>query len=149
MPSFTLEAVVRRRRYLTSQNIWRALVAMLRSNTALRTAVLGGIHEGRAPEKVAYPHLVWTPVVPGVNEDDWSSRMIVALGDVVIVSRSSVEASNLDQSVADLLDEGVLTVIGQTALICYRTADIRLDEPDEEGQKVYRIGGSYEIWTNQ
>ena len=146
--SYTLDAVIKRR-YLTSQNIWRALVAKLRSDVTLRTTIVGGYHEGRAPEKVAYPHLVWTPVVPGVNEDDWSSRTIVALADVVLVSRSSVEASNLDQSVNDLLDEGELSVTGQEALICYRVSDIRLDEPDEEGRKVYRIGGSYQIWTNQ
>jgi len=135
--------------YLTSQNIWRALVVQLRSNAALKAALTGGIHEGIAPEKVPYPHLVWTAVVPGVKEDTWNSRMIIALADVVIVSRSSVEASNLDQSVLETLDEASLTVIGQSSLICHRLADIRSDEPDEEGRKLYRIGGSYEIVTSQ
>lgn len=136
-------------KYLTSQNIWRALVAQIRSNAVLKAALTGGIHEGIAPEKVPYPHLVWNAVVPGVNEDTWTSRMILALVDVVIVSRSSVEASNLDQSVDDTLDEAPLAVAGHDTLIAHRTADIRLPDFDEEGQKIYRVGGSYEIITSQ
>ena len=135
--------------YLTSQNIWRALVAQIRSNASLKAALKGGIHEGLAPEKVPFPHLVWIPVVTGVNEDTFDSRMILALGDVLVVSRSSVEASNLDQSVNETLDEVKLDVAGQSSLICYRTADIRLPDFDEEGRKIYRVGGSYEIVTSQ
>ena len=135
--------------YLTSQNIWRALVARIRSNATLRAAIVGDIHEGIAAEKVPYPHCVWTPVVPGVNEDTWGERTIVALGDVVIVSRLSVEASNLDQLMNEELDEAPLNVIGQHTLICYRVGDIRLTESDEEGKKIYRTGGSYEIQTSQ
>lgn len=135
--------------YLTSQNIWRALVAQLRSNGTLKAALTGGIHEGLAPEAVDYPYLVWTAVVPGVKEDTWNSRMLIALADVTIVSRSSVEASNLDQSVLETLDEASLTVTGQQSLICHRVSDIRLTDQDEEGRKVYYIGGSYEIFTSQ
>jgi hypothetical protein len=140
--------------FLTSQNIWRALVATLRSNASLRAALTGGIHEGVAPEAVSYPHCVWTPVVPGLPEDAPSpvtrrSRMYIALADVIVVSRNSVEASNLDQSVNEVLDGASLSVTGQTALICHRVADIRLPDSDEEGRKVYRVGGSYEIWTHQ
>jgi hypothetical protein len=135
--------------YLTSQNIWRALVAQLRSNGALKAALTGGIHEGVAPENVDYPFLVWTAAVPGVKEDTWNSRMLIALGDVVVVSRSSVEASNLDQSALETLDEASLTVTGQSSLICHRVADIRFADQDEEGRKVYRVGGSYEIVTSQ
>jgi len=135
--------------YLTSQNIWRAVVAALRADNGLKTALTGGLHEGLAPEAVPYPHLVWTAVVPGVKEDTWTSRMYVALADVVVVSRNSVEASNLDQSVSDVLDGVQLSVSGHTSLICHRVSDIRMSEDDEEGRKIYRIGGSYEIWTNQ
>ena len=135
--------------YLTSQNIWRALVAQLRSNATLKAALTGGIHEGVAPENVGFPFLVWTAAVPGVKEDTWNSRMLVSLADVVVISRSSVEASNLDQSVLETLDEASLTVTGQRTLICHRVADIRFADDDEEGRKVYRIGGSYEIVTSQ
>ena len=135
--------------YLTSQNIWRAVVAALRADSGLKAALTGGMHEGLAPEKVPYPHLVWTAVVPGVKEDTFNSRMYVALADVSIISRNSVEASNLDQSVCDVLDEAQLSVSGQTSLICHRVADLRDADDDEEGRKIYRIGGSYEIWTSQ
>ena len=135
--------------YLSSQNIWRSLVATLRADATLKAALTGGIHEALAPEAVAYPHLVWTPAVTGVNEDDWSGRMILALADVVIVSRSSVEASNLDQSVIPLLDEVGIAVTGHTTLICHRVGDIRFPDFDEEGRKIYRVGGSYEIVTDQ
>jgi hypothetical protein len=135
--------------YLSSQNIWRAFVAQLRSNATLRAALTGGIHEGIAADAAPYPLLVWMPVVPGVKEDTWNSRIIVALGDAVVVSRSSVEANNLDQLVLETLDEASLGVIGQSSLICHRVADIRLTDSDEEGRRLYRAGGSYEIWTSQ
>lgn len=124
-------------------------MAQLRSNVALRTALIGGIHEGLAPENVRYPYIVWTPAVPGVKEDTWSTRMLISLADVFVISRSSVEASNLDQSVLETLDGASLSVQGQASLICHRVADIRSVDQDEEGRLVYRIGGSYEIVTNQ
>ncbi len=148
MPSFAVDAVIRAP-YLTSQNIWRSVVATLRANTTLKNALTGGMHEGIAPEKVPYPHLVWNAVVPGVKEDTWNSRMYIGLADIVIVSRNSVEASNLDQSVNGTLDQVSLSVTGQTALICHRVGDIRVPDADEEGRKIYRVGGSYEIWTSQ
>lgn len=136
--------------YLTSQNIWRAIVSRLRQNASLRSALTGGLHEGLVPEDVQFPYLTWTAVVPGVNEDDWGSRMIVALVDLVVVSRNSVEASNLDQSVNDWMDMKPLPVAGQQTLICHRVGDIRMPpEQDDEGRVEYRVGGSYEIWTNQ
>lgn len=135
--------------YLTSQNIWRALVARIRSHASLRAALIGGIHEGLAAEKVGYPYMVWNAVVPGVKEDTWNTRMYVALADVLIVSRSSVEASNLDQLATEALDGAPLEVTGQRTLICHRVADIRLVDSDEEGHRIYRVGGSYEIVTSQ
>lgn len=135
--------------YLTSQNIWRAVVSTLRGNATLRAAVIGDFHEGVAAGKAPYPHVVWTPVVPGVNDDSWGERTIIALADVVAVSRNQVEASNLDQLMTEVLDEASLHVIGHHTLICYRVADLRDDDRDEEGRKVYRIGGSYEIQTSQ
>jgi hypothetical protein len=135
--------------YLTSQNIWRAIVARIRQNAPLKAAIVGGIHEGLAPENVPMPYLVYTAVVPGVNEDLWGSRTIVALADLVIVSRSSAEASNLDQSVTDWLDKKPLPVIGQSTLICHRVGDIRDHDQDDEGRLVHRIGGSFEIMTDQ
>jgi hypothetical protein len=51
--------------------------------------------------------------------------------------------------VAETLDEAPLEVTGQQTLICHRVADIRLVDSDEEGHRIYRIGGSYEIMTDQ
>lgn len=136
-------------RYLTEQNIWRAFVAQIRSHAALRTALIGDVHEGIAAEKFPYPLCVWDAIVPGVPDNTWGSRVLVALGDAVIVSRSSVEASNLAQLLDEALDEAPLYVQGHQTLICHRVNGIRTWDVDEEGKKVYRFGGSYEIWTNQ
>jgi hypothetical protein len=125
------------------------MIAFLRSKPVIKSAFVGDFHEGQATDKAPYPYCVWTPVVPGVNEDTWGERTIVALADVVAVSRSQVEASNLDQLVGWELDEAPLNVIGQRTLICYRVGDIRMTDSDEEGHKVYRFGGSYEIQTSQ
>lgn len=133
----------------TSQYIIQALVATYRANGSLKASLVGGLHEGFAPEKIPYPFGVHR-LVAAPYEDDHTSRTIVSLVDVTIFSRDPVEASNLDQSMAQTLDGASLSVTGQTALICYRTADLpRLVELDEEGQKVYGVGGSYEIWTSQ
>jgi hypothetical protein len=135
--------------YTTSSAIWRALVQKVRANTALKAALNGGIHEGFAPEKVEYPMAVYVPVAMPY-ESTWSSRAIIALVDVTIFSRSQVEASNLDQSMLETLDGATLTPEGQTFLICRRVNDLRIGpELDEEGLKVYGVGGSYEIWTSQ
>jgi len=76
--------------------------------------------------------------------------MTIALVDLVVYSMSSVEASNLDQSLADQLDGAPLSVEGQSTLICRRVSDIRqVPDADAEGNKVYGVGGSYEIWTDQ
>jgi hypothetical protein len=135
--------------YLTSENIWRALVARIRADAALKAALKGGVHEGFAPEKTPYPLATWSSVV-SVSEFTWDSKMIIALVDVIVYSLSSVEASNLDQSLSDQLDGAALPVTGQSTLICRRVADIRqTPDVDAEGNKVYGVGGSYEIWTDQ
>jgi len=74
--------------------------------------------------------------------------MIVTVVDVVIISRNVVEAGTLDESMSDTLDGASLTPTGQTSLICRRISDLRLaPDVDEEGLKVYGVGGTYEIWT--
>jgi len=135
--------------YKSSAPIWRALVQRFRANSALRASLVGGFHEGFSSEKVArYPFAIYTPVT-AAYEDSWTSRMIVALVDVTIYSRDGVEASNLDQSMLAQLDAAELLPDGQTSLICRRVNDLRSFDVDEEGQKVYGVGGSYEIWTSQ
>ncbi len=134
--------------YLTDQNIWRAVVAYLRSDSVFKAALKGGIHEEFAPEKTAYPLGAWTAVASPI-EDDWGSRMIIGAFQFTVFDQSSVGASNLDQSAANLLDGAGLTVDGQTTLICHRVSGYRTADVDEEGKKVYGIGGTYEVWTDQ
>jgi len=135
--------------YTSSAPIVRALVQRVRANAALRASLVGGIHEGFSPEPIAtYPMAIYNPVALSY-EDTWTSREIVALFDVTIYSRDQVQASNLDQSMLEQLDGAALTPEGQTSLICRRVGDIRNADVDEEGLKVYGVGGSYEIWTAQ
>jgi len=135
--------------YTSSSPIVRAIVQRIRANAALRASLVGGIHEGFSPESVpALPMAIFNPVAASY-ESTWSSRAIIALFDVTIYSRSQVEASNLDQSMLEQLDGATLSPEGQTFLICRRVNDLRMTDVDEEGQKVYGVGGSYEIWTSQ
>lgn len=135
--------------YTSSAAILRALVQRVRSNAALRASLVGGIHEGFSPEPVgSYPLAIYVPVAMAY-ESTWTSRAIIALVDITIYSRDQVQASNLDQSMLEQLDGAALTPDGQTSLICRRTNDLRVVDVDEEGHKVYGVGGSYEIWTSQ
>ena len=133
----------------TSAPIKRGLVAKLRSNATLKAAIVGGLHEGFAPEKVRYPFLTYN-LVTAPYGDLWGSRVIVALMDVFAFAANPVDANNVDQLILDTLDGAVLTVDGQTPLICRRVADLSgSPQVDAEGKKIYQIGGSYEIWTDQ
>ena len=133
----------------TSATVIQAVVQAVRANSSLYASLIGGIHEGFAPEKIIYPMATFTPVAMPY-EDQWGSRIIVTVLDILIVSRNVVEAGNLDVSMAETLDGAQLTPSGQTSLICRRINDLRLaPDVDEEGQKVYAVGGTYEIWTGQ
>jgi len=133
----------------TSHSVLQALVQAVRANSSLYASLIGGIHEGFAPEKITYPMASYNQVT-APYEDQWGARTIVTVVDVLIVSRNSVEAGNLDESMSDTLDGSSLTPTGQTSLICRRINDLRLaPDVDEEGQKVYAVGGTYEIWTDQ
>ena len=133
----------------TSAPIQRSVVATFRGNAPLKAAIVGGIHEGFAPDRAKYPFLVYN-VITAPYSDDWTGRMIVALVDVFAVSENPVDARNVDQLILNALDGATLTVDGQTSLICHRIGDLPpLPQKDPEGKKIYQIGGSYEIWTDQ
>lgn len=107
------------------------------------------LHDGFAPEKTQYPFITYQrfPTVPRVYT--WGSMMLVARFDVKVYSHNSVEANNLDALNAAVLDEAELLVAGQSTLICRRVADLSDPDTDEEGQKVYMVGGTYEVITDQ
>ena len=82
--------------------------------------------------------------------DLWGSRMIVAVVDVFAFARNPVDANNVDQLILNALDGAALSVDGQVTLICHRVADVGLPPAiDSEGRRVYQVGGSYEVWTDQ
>lgn len=131
----------------TSGPIRRALIQAVRDAPAYST--LTGLFQAFAPEKAPYPFAVhnW---VAAPYEDAWGSRMIIAAFDLFVFSRDEAEAGGLDQALADALDGAELTVEDMTSLICRRVADVPMPpDLDEEGKKVYQVGGSYEIWTDQ
>jgi hypothetical protein len=131
----------------TSANIRRALVQAVRAAPAYGS--LKGIFRGFAPEETEYPFATYNQVA-APYEDDWSNRMMIAAFDVFVFSRNEVEAGDLDQALADALDGAALTVENMTTLICHRISDIPVPpDPDDEGKKVYQVGGTYEIWTDQ
>lgn len=107
------------------------------------------LHEDFAPENVPYPLVTATPFPTNPRNYLWGSMMILVRYDVVAISRNSVEAENLDALIATALDDRALQVAGQSTLICRRVADLRSSDVDDEGKKVYLIGGTYEVVTDQ
>jgi hypothetical protein len=127
--------------------IKQALVQTLRANTTLKAAV-DGFHEGFAPAETEYPFLVYQ-LVNAPYDYQWGAVTLMAHFDISIWDRNSVDAGNLDALVADTLHDASLSVTGQSTLICRRVADLSSIDTDEEGQKVYRVGGTYVVWTSQ
>lgn len=132
----------------TSSAIKRALVSELRGNATLKAALTGGIHEGFAPKKAPYPLLIYT-MVYSPYDYLWGSVVIVGGVDINVWGYSSVDANNIDALVMSTLDDAQLSTEGQTTLICRRVADLGSQDVDEEGRKLYMVGGTYEIWTDQ
>lgn len=128
--------------------IKQALVRTLRNNTTLKAALVGDIHEGFAPVKTRYPFLVYSIHYAPVWYT-WDSMETEVGIDVFVFSESSVEADNLDALVFTTLQDATLDVNGQSTLICRRVSSLSLPDSNEEGRKIYQVGGIYEIWTDQ
>lgn len=132
----------------SSAPIERAVVATLRANATLKAALPGGMHEAFAPDKAPYPLLTYQTVY-APYDFIWGSTMIYAGIDVNVWAKSSVDAKNIDALVLQTLHDASLSVDGQTTLICRRVADLRNYDVDDEGRKIYAVGGTYEITTDQ
>lgn len=128
--------------------ISRAIVQLLKSNTDLKSALTGGIHEDIAPEGSAYPFLTYR-LHYGTLVPNWGDMDIRAGYNIYVWSRDQVEARNLDQLVHETLWDGQLSVPGQSVLYCRRALDLSSADVDGQGQKVYSVGGLYKIMTNQ
>lgn len=128
--------------------IKRAIVAHLRRSAALKAALAGGFHEGFAPEKADYPFLTYQLIYAPIARD-WGAQQYVAGFDIRIFSSESVEANNIDALVLTVLDDAALDIDGQSTLLCHRVADLASQDVDDEGRKIYMVGGTHEVWTDQ
>jgi hypothetical protein len=127
----------------------RAVVQTLRASVPLVAAIAGGIHESIAPRKVKYPFVVYQ-LVSAPYVYDWSGVMLQALIDVSVYAENPVDANNIDALINGALNDAVLSVDGQTSLLCRRVADLPTGpDIDSEGRRIYQVGGSYSVWTDQ
>jgi hypothetical protein len=145
--TFSIAATLVTRHVSSSAPIKRALVQQLRSSAALKAEIPGGIHEGFAPDRAQYPFLTYQLVYAPIRRQ-WGSQQYITGFDLRIFSGDSVEANNVDALVLDVLNDAALVVDGQTTLLCHRVADFSVPDVDEEGRKVYIVGGTYEVWTD-
>lgn len=144
--SFAIEAVLKK--VTTTGPIKQAFVARIRRNATVKAALVGGIHEGFAPQKVEYPFLTYELIYSPIRRT-WGSQMYIAGIDTRIFAANPVDANNVDLLVLNELDDAALVIDGQSTLLCQRVADFSSPDVDEMGQKIYMVGGSYEIWTDQ
>jgi hypothetical protein len=134
----------------------QAFVRALRDITDLASAVgSGGFHEGEPIPGAEPPYVIYS-VAFAKHDYQWGGgHLLRATIDVYVVHRNSVEAQNLDQLILAGLHDVVFDFSGtdpateQTTLYCRRVLDLSFAGLDESGKKVYQIGGSYEVWTDQ
>lgn len=133
----------------TSAPIKRAIVQTLRGSGPLVAAIAGGIHEAIAPRKVRYPFIVYQ-LVAAPYSYDWTGVMVQAVFDVSTFAENPVDANNVDALITAALNEAALAVDGQTTLLCRRVADMPMGpDVDAEGHRIYQVGGTYSVWTDQ
>lgn len=132
----------------TTGAIRRGLVQYLRTSAALKAALTGGIHEGFAPAKASYPFLTYDLIYSPIRRQ-WGSQQYLSGFDIRVFSDDSVVANNIDALLLTVLDDAALVVAGQSTLLCHRIADLANPDEDEEGRKVYVVGGTYDVWTDQ
>lgn len=113
------------------------------------SAIAGGIHEGIAPRKVRYPFIVYQ-LVAAPYLYDWTGVMLKTTFDVWVYAENPVDANNIDALINAALAEAALAVDGQDTLLCRRVADLPTGpDIDSEGKRIYQVGGSYSVWTDQ
>lgn len=141
----------------TEDLVRRSVVRTLRADSALHSALPGGEHEEIAPRGSKTPFLTYRLVTAPVD-DDWTNRTIRSWWDIEITSEDQVEASTLDALAMNALEDNLLAVgegsgagftEKQTILYCRRITGLRAKEVTDEGKTIYRVGGTYSIWTDQ
>jgi len=146
---------------LTTGPIKRGIVRMVRNDSTLKTAFVGGIHQRVGPRKIPYPFMVYSEVSAPLRYDwgtaaDGGHVEIHALFDITVYSLKTVEAQNLDTLLAGLFgslsapEDLAAFIPGQTVMLCRRVSSTPTGPGrDDEGQYLAQIGGTYEIWTDQ
>lgn len=132
----------------TTAPIKRGLVRWLRSTTNWSTVVRGGLHQSMAPLKVQYPFVTYN-LLPTGRDFQFDGMQIVVDVDIFAFSENAVDAENVDSLIAARLHDAQITVDGQTLLLCRRVADITNPQIDGRGRRVYQIGGTYRLMTDQ
>ena len=124
----------------THHPLTNALVAKLR-DPARPVALndLTAVHQGAAPGKAVYPFVVYNIAVGAYDYLFGNDTTLIAMVDVSVFSRSSVQAEDLDAAIAGWLSDQSLTVDGQTTLLCRRVASIpAAPDFDDEGTKGFQ-----------
>jgi hypothetical protein len=139
--------------------IKQALVRALRDITDLKSAVgSDGFHEGIALHDSSYPFVIYSVGVSYRSRTFGNEGVLKTSVDIRVVSSDQVEAHNLDQLILDGLEDAVLDFSGITGippgsepstLLCHRSYDMSFVDIDEAGNKVYQVGGNYQIWTDR
>jgi hypothetical protein len=133
---------------VTHSPILRAFVARIRANASIKAALVGGIHEGFAAEKDPYPFFNYS-LVAAPYDRNWGDATLITLIDGFVFSTDPVQARDLDAAIADWLEDAPLAVDGQRTLLCQREAGVPMPpDVDNEGHKVYQVGGTYRIETD-
>jgi len=74
--------------------------------------------------------------------------------EVIVVSDDQVVAHSLDEAILNGLKDVALNTYfepssGQSTLFFKRVGDTSFAGRDGEGEKVYQIGGTYVLWSDQ
>jgi hypothetical protein len=119
-------------------------------NNDIRTAAVGGIHEGfNNSDTIKWPFVTYQ-LVSGPIARTWGSATLEALFDIVVRGLNPVEVNSLDTLITEELDGSSLSVTGLTTLIVRREEELPLPpERDAEGKKVYQNGATYSFWVDK
>jgi hypothetical protein len=133
----------------THHNITNAIVARYRAvGRPVALEALTSFYQGVAPEKAVYPFATYNLVTGAYDYLFGADVTLIALVDISVFSRSSVEAENLDAVLAGWISDQPLSVQDQSTLLCRRVATIPASpDVDDEGKIIYQWGGTYEVHT--
>ena len=127
--------------------IQRALVRTLRSG-ALHAQLPGGEHETVAPRGTSMPFLTYS-MVPSATADDFTGRQLRTLWDIWITASDQAVANSLASLMKLEVEDNLQPVTGQSILQCRYVSGLRDKEITDEDRIIYRMGGTFAIWTDQ